>query len=155
MKKTFLLGLTILFLMTGCDTDTSIYSKYKVTTNESETYTTYQDLTYDEYKEKIDNKESFVLLLYQTGCSHCESFEPKLNEIISYYNLKIYGLNLAELSDKEYSIVKNKTHVSGTPTTVVIKEGSFENTGDDKLVGDKDEQVVLDFLVDNGYLEEK
>ena len=29
-------------------------------------------------QSKISNKESFVLLLWQTGCGHCETFEPIL-----------------------------------------------------------------------------
>lgn len=109
------------------------------------------DITYDEYTKKLENKESFVLLLYQTGCSHCESFEPKINNIIKEFDLTIYSLNLANLSEKEYAIVKNKTFINGTPTTVFIKDGS----ADEKMIGDKDEQDIIDFLVEIGYLEEK
>ena len=34
-------------------------------------YTTYIDIDYTELMEKIDNKEDFILFIYQTGCSHC------------------------------------------------------------------------------------
>lgn len=151
MKK-LLITIICLFSLTGCNS--SIYSKYEVSSNnkiDTEKYETYQELTYEDYTEKINKKESFIILLYQTGCSHCESFEPKLNRIIKYYNLSIYALNLANLSDKEYEIVKNKTFISGTPTTVYIENGSYKS----KIVGDKDEQTIIDFLVDSDYLEEK
>lgn len=154
MKKLLLSFILFsIFIVTGCEQN-SLYSKYTVTEDYNiagKNYKTTTELSYDEYTEKLKNKESFIVLLYQTGCSHCESFEPKLDEIIEYYNLEIYALNLAELSDKEYSSVKNKTFVSGTPTTVVFKEGSYK----DKIVGDKDVQDVIDFLVENSYLEEK
>ena len=154
MKKvTLAVVLTCFMLFTGCN-DNSLYSKYNVAKEqkiENKTYTTYNSLTYDEYSEKIKNNDSFILLLWRTGCSHCETFEPKLKEVISHYNLNIYGLNLADLSEKESSIVENKTFVTGTPTMVYIKDGKYST----KMVGDKDEQELIDFLVECGYLEEK
>ena len=56
-----------------------------------------------------------------------------------------------DLSDKEYSTIKNKTFVSGTPTTVFIQDGKYVS----KVVGDKDEEDIISFLVESGYLEEK
>jgi thiol-disulfide isomerase/thioredoxin len=149
MKKLIPIIIISVLLLTGCTSE-----KYILTSQGNTTGNTYEEpieLSYDEYKEKIDNNDSFIVLLYQTGCSHCESFEPKLNEIVKTYNLEIYALNLADLSEKEYAVVKNKTFVSGTPTTVFIKEGKYEN----KLVGDKDEKYIFEFLISCGYLEEK
>lgn len=148
MKKILVILTTILCLgtLTGCDS-----SRYEVVNKLDGEYTSYEDITYNEYKEKVDNKESFVVLLYQTGCSHCEEFEPKLNKVIEEYNLRIYALNLSNLTDKEYAVVKNKTFISGTPTTVSIKLGKYET----KLVGNKDEQEILKFLVETEYLKEK
>lgn len=152
MKKILML-LVIMFCLTGCES-----LKYKITTHavndniKSEaSVKTYKELTYDQYTKKINDKDTFIILLYQTGCSHCESYEPKLNKVISDYDLNVFALNLANLSDKEYAIVKNKTFISGTPTTVYIKEGKY----DSKIIGDKDEQQIIDFLVDINYLEEK
>lgn len=154
MKKNILIiSIISLFLITGCGNDL----KYKVTKNNGivesnqKNKKKYIDISYDEYKEKISKNESFVLFLYQTGCSHCESFEPKLNNIISTYDLTIYALNLAELSEKEYAIVKNKTFVSGTPTTIFFKEGVKEES----LTGNKNDEEIFKFLVKIGYLEEK
>lgn len=155
MKK-ILMILVIMFCLSGCEA--SLYSKYKVTTdavndnikNEA-SVKTYKELTYNQYTKKITDKDTFIILLYQTGCTHCEDFEPKLNKVISAYNLNIYALNLANISEKEYAIVKNKTFIDGTPTTVYIKEGKY----DSKLIGNKDEQTIIDFLIEIGYLEEK
>ena len=150
MKK-ILIVLLSLFAIVGCGN--KVYDKYQVTkvAKNDTRIKTYTNITYDEYTKKIEEKESFVILLWQTGCSHCEAFEPKLNKIISYFNLNIYGLNLAELSEEEYAKVKNKTFISGTPTMVYIKEGRNSQ----KLVGDKDESEILEFLTKIGYLKEK
>lgn len=113
-------------------------------------YTTYIDIDYTELMEKIDNKEDFILFIYQTGCSHCESFEPKLNEVIKKYNLEIYAINLKDLDDIQYEKVKNRTFVSGTPTTVYFKDGKKE----DKITGDKSLEKLISFLKKAGYIKE-
>lgn len=153
-KNLIIMSLIGILIFTGCG---GAYSNYHVkeenniSVSDEKNKTEKVDITYDEYTKKLENNESFVLLLYQTGCSHCESFEPKLNNIIKEFDLTIYGLNLANLSEKEYAVVKNKTFISGTPTTVFVKDGSV----DEKMIGDKDEQDIIDFLVEIGYLEEK
>ncbi len=149
MKKIILM-LTSLFLITGCGNN-SVFKNYEVVNKSSEKHTTTIELTYDEYETKIKNKDSFVLLMWQTGCSHCISFEPTLNKIISYYNLEIYSINLANITDDEYSKIENKTYITGTPTTVVFKDGVTQTK---KLIGDRDTETVLEFLARYNYLKE-
>mgnify|MGYP003366593372 FL=1 len=149
MKKIILI-LTSLLLVTGCGNN-SIYKNYEVVNKSSEKHTTTIELTYEEYENKIKNKDSFVLLMWQTGCSHCISFEPTLNKIITYYNLEIYSINLANITDEEYSKIENKTFITGTPTTVVFKDGVTQTK---KLIGDKESKDVLDFLTRYNYLKE-
>lgn len=149
MKKIILM-LTSLFLITGCGNN-SVFKNYEVVNKSSEKHTTTIELTYDEYETKIKNKDSFVLLMWQTGCSHCISFEPTLNKIISYYNLEIYSINLANITNDEYSKIENKTYITGTPTTVVFKDGVTQTK---KLIGDRDTETVLEFLARYNYLKE-
>ena len=148
MKKILIILLGIL-LFTGCTDKNS--SKYEISTDFKGSNKTYQNITYNEIKEKINNGDNFIVLLWQTGCSHCESFEPKLNEIIKDLNLKVYGLNMAELSEEEYAIIKNKTFITGTPTTVYFKNGKYE----DSLIGDKSVENVLSFFKSNNIIKEK
>lgn len=149
MKKIILM-LTSLLLITGCGNN-NVLKKYEAVNKSSEKHTTTIELTYGEYETKIKNKDSFVLLMWQTGCSHCISFEPTLNKIISYYNLEIYSINLKNVTDDEYSKIENKTFISGTPTTVVFKDGVTQTK---KLIGDKDTESVLEFLSKYNYLRE-
>lgn len=106
-------------------------------------YTEPVAITYDEFTTKINNKETFTLLMWQTDCGHCESFEPKLNKVIKKYDILINSINLKDLSETEYAKLKNKTFISGTPTIVHIKDGVVQST---KLVGDKSEDNTIDFL---------
>ncbi|MDD3452893.1 MAG: thioredoxin family protein [Bacilli bacterium] len=136
MKKIILIILSC-FILTAC-------------TNTDYTKAQYEDISYEDFMEKVNNNETFIIFLYQTGCTHCEAFEPKLNEVISNYDLTIYALNLIDLTDEEYAKVENKTFVAGTPTTVYFKEGKKVS----KLVGDKDKEDLIKFLVDANYIEE-
>ena len=149
MKKIILM-LISLFLITGCGNN-SVFKKYEGVNKSNEKHTTTIELTYDEYEAKIKNKDSFVLLMWQTGCSHCISFEPTLNKIITYYNLEIYSINLKNVSEEQYSKIENKTFITGTPTTVVFKDGITQTK---KLVGDRDTEAVLEFLSKFNYLKE-
>lgn len=152
MKKILLVMISIM-LITGCESkESSIYDQYRVVSeNTDKVYTETIELTYEEYNQKIQNKDSFILLMWQDGCSHCQKFEPILNEVITEYNLEIYSMNISKITDEEYAKLQNKTFITGTPTTVTFKEGVTQSK---KLVGSKEPQEVIDYLVRYNYLEE-
>lgn len=139
MKKIIIMLLAFICI-TGCSGNTK-------------TKKSYQEITYDEYMEKIENNDTFVLFMWQTGCSHCEEFEPTLKNVISEYELSdVYALNLAELTDEQYAKIKNKTFVSGTPTTIYVKEGVTQTSP--KVIGNKDEETVIKFFQNIDYIKE-
>ncbi len=125
----------VLLLATGCFFGGSKYSKPI-------------ELTYKKYEEKLEKEESFVMLIWRTGCSHCEDFEPKLNKVIKDYDLEVYSINTEEIEEDEYAKLKNKTFITGTPTLVVFEKGKYKA----KLVGDKEEKEVINFLKENNYI---
>lgn len=127
MKK-ILLVLLVMLSLVGCSKGT---------------YTEPVEIKYGEFQSKIENKESFVLFMWQTGCSHCEDFEPTLEEVIKEKDILIYSINLKELSEEEYAKLENKTFIKGTPTMVYVKDGSVQST---KLVGNKSKEDLIDFL---------
>ena len=131
MKKIFIILLLVLGL-TGCNSVAQKYTEPNL-------------INYDEFMSKIDNKDTFTLLMWQTGCAHCEDFEPKLNNVIKKYNINMYSINMANLDDTQYAKMKNKTFISGTPTMVYIKDGVTQSK---KLVGDKTESDIIEFFKD-------
>ena len=138
MKKVFLGILLMVILVTGCGKISSKESKYSEPIS----------LTYAKYDEKIEKGESFVLLIWRTGCSHCEDFEPKLNKIIKDNDLEIFSINVSNLGEIEYAKLSNKTFATGTPTLVVFEKGKYKT----RLVGDQSEENVIKFLKKNKYI---
>ena len=126
MKK--LLITILLVLLVGCSKGT---------------YSEPVEINYSDFESKVSSKESFVLFMWQEGCSHCEAFKPTLNEVVKKYDVLIYSINLSELEDKEYLKIENKTFIKGTPTMVYIKEGIVQSN---KLVGNKKQDEVAEFL---------
>ena len=94
-------------------------------------------VTGEEILKKIDQKESFILVVTQDGCSHCEEYKPILNQVLTKNNIKAFELDLTKLK-KENTETRNSINklfnISGTPTTIFINDG-IEKTTINRLVG--------------------
>ena len=54
----------------------------------------------------MENKDSFVLLLSQTTCSHCMDFKPKLERVAKNYKLVVYYMETNLLDEDVYDSFK-------------------------------------------------
>ena len=53
-------------------------------------------------KEKMENKDSFVLFLHKDGCGACAySLEKYINPFLQTHNIIIYGINLSNIYSNE------------------------------------------------------
>lgn len=85
-----------------------------------------QELTYAEYQEKVDNDESFVVILERATCSHCVTYLPVAENFASDNSLPMYYIDTDtfdsddwEAFEKSISYIKKANGNWGTPTTVV------------------------------------
>ena len=93
-------------------------------------------LSYDEIMEKIDNKESFILCISRTTCSHCNVYKPKLRKVANKYDIKIYYTDVDKYSKNDLKDFNSKISFDGgTPTTLFIKDGK-EKTTATRIEGD-------------------
>lgn len=137
MKKKSIILLTIfigILFLTGC----------------SNNLNTVKEIDFTTLKSKIDNKETFILEIIQTGCSHCEEFSPRFRNILGKYNLTGYSINLSNLTEEEKSKLYEITEISGTPTVCFFKKGSEEVM--DKIVGAVSDKEVITKLKDSKYI---
>jgi len=110
-------------------------------------------VSYNEVKEKIANKDDFVLVVSQSTCSHCATYKPKLKEITKDYNLDIYYIDYDTESSSDQKDFLNYFHLSGaTPTTMFIKEG-HEVSVLNRLEGDFGVKKVVKQLQKLGFIE--
>lgn len=111
------------------------------------------DITYDEYLEKVNNKDTFVLYVKQTNCSHCISFTPKFKELLSEYKVTAYSLNLTNMTEEEYNSFDNDLNVSGTPTIMFFEKGVELGTFS-RIVGEKSNEYIINKLKLYDYIKQ-
>ena len=111
----------------------------------------YKELTFNEFKEKIDNNESFPLLIKQESCSHCKSFEPKFKNVAVGYEVESYYINTTNLNDDDKNSLSEIIEYEGTPTVFFIKNGSvMKNT----IEGDRDKKIIINQFKRSGFIED-
>ena len=110
------------------------------------------EIKYDELLTKLDNKDSFVLLLSQTTCSHCKEFKPRLSSVARKYKLEVYYLETDLLDEETFNELKSKFWFSGTPTTIFITNGE-EKTVATRINGQTTEEKIINKLKSNGFID--
>ena len=139
-KKIFVFGLIIMmvFMTSAC--------KKKMTT--------YEEITYSEFQEKIKNKESFILFVGSKTCSACDRYKVTLNEIIKDYQVKVYYIDIANFDINEQREFLTIINFSSTPTTVFITNGE-EKTVYNRIVGALPYSKIEKKLEKAGYIKVK
>ena len=112
-----------------------------------------EDIDLATLKAKIDNKEKFVLVVTQTGCSHCMAYLPVLEEVGEEYKLTFYDINMTNLSDDEKTEFNKLVRFNGTPTTIFFTDGEEKSTTT-RLVGEKTKDKIINRLKSEGYINE-
>lgn len=83
--------------------------------------TSYVDLSsFEIVKSMIEDKETFVLFVYQVDCSACKSFKPILEEVIKERHIKVYGIQYKYI-DSDHKL----KDLQYTPSIVIYKAGKL------------------------------
>lgn len=130
MKKVIVITLVfvVILMLTGCTSNSNVI----------------KEISYSDLEEKIANKDSFILEVIQTGCSHCEEFSPRLKAMLKEEKIDAYSLNLYNLKDDELDkFNKLTTSVSGTPTVLYYKDGKETNN---RLYGAVSDEKIKEFI---------
>jgi predicted bacteriocin transport accessory protein len=130
----------VCFLMTGC------FGRL----------TTYKEINYNKFNKMVDNKETFILLIGSSTCSHCLEYKPTLERIIKRYQVKVYYIDISKLSDNDNDSLSNKISFTGTPTVVFFKNG-VEGDGKTspeytRIVGNKNYDYSVKKFKSNGFI---
>ena len=112
----------------------------------------FNEISFNDIMEKIENKEDVVLLISQTTCSHCISYKPKLKDVANKYKLNIYYIDVDLLNEDEAKELKSKVNYSSTPVTVFLKNGE-EKTAANRINGDASKDKIVKKLKNNGFID--
>ena len=137
MKKYLRIGIVFIFilLLSGCNKN---YMK---------------EISYNEYKDLITNKKTFILEIMRKDFSACINFKPKLEQVSKDYKIEIKYINTDNLTDKEYEKLSNETGISGTPTVIFYNDG-IEKTKSSRINGSVSVDKIISKFKANGFIEE-
>lgn len=111
-------------------------------------------LDYAEVLEKINNKDTFILCVSRTKCSHCQNYKPKLSKVAKDYNIIVYYTEIDKYTDIEYEEFKEKISFDGgTPATIFFKNGE-EKTTAARIEGDVSLEKIINKIKQNGFITE-
>lgn len=133
--KNLLLSIILLITITGCGS----------------TKTNLKEISFNEFKEKIENKESFAIYIGNQDCSHCNSYKPTLEDVVKEYNITLYHLDNSKLTEEEYDEFETYINISGTPTVAFITDGE-EETALNRIVGEETKENTIKRFKINGYI---
>lgn len=111
----------------------------------------YKELNYTEFFNKWHDKKSFILVIKQNGCSHCDSYMPKMQEISNEYKINIFYINSSKFTADESSAFSNLINYSGTPTTAFIVNGE-EPTTSNRINGNLSKDNIINKLKSLDYI---
>jgi thioredoxin 1 len=77
-----------------------------------------QKITLEEYEQKVNNKEAFVIDYYTDWCVACQEMMPLVEEIASTATVPFYKVNIDEAPD-----MKDKARIKAIPMMMMYKEG--------------------------------
>ena len=146
MKKRIII-LIIILLIIGILFGT--YWFIKKHQNKSTTY--FHTIGYKEVKEKLDNKDTFILVIHQTGCSHCANYLPTVESISNEYKLDVYNINITNLSEEDSNSFNGLIHYPGTPTTIFIFNGE-EKTPLNRINGETSKTTTIERYKSLGFI---
>lgn len=121
--------------------------------NNNNNYSNVVLLDINKLKEKIDNKDTFILIISRDDCSHCIAYLPVVNKVGIKYNITFYDISQTDLSDGDLTYLRNIANISGTPTTVFIIDGEEKNI-QNRIKGEAKEYRLIEKLKSMGYINE-
>lgn len=141
----------LLFLIIAIIVATGIFLVYKLAFTDK-TESKLKNISVTELENKIENKETFVLVISQTGCSHCEQYLPELDRTLKEVNKEAYVLNVTGLDKENTATLSKYVNFSGTPTTIFFTEG-IEKTTLNRIVGYASKTKIIERLKSLGYID--
>ena len=132
MKKIILIAITLLCLV-GCGKRM------------------YTIIYYSDFMEKIENKDSFVLVLGSDTCGACAQYKITMEDVMADKKVEVFYLGIDKLTSDEYSKIYSKYVITSTPTTIFFKDGEETSTYD-RLNKAEDYSTIVEALEKHGYI---
>ncbi len=111
-------------------------------------------LDYKKVVKKVEDKDSFILVVSKSTCSHCASYKPKIETIVKEYGIDVYYIDFDDEDENTQKEFLDKFDLDGsTPITLFFKKGS-EVSVLNRIEGDLPEEKVISTFKKMGFIED-
>lgn len=106
------------------------------------------EITYNEYVDKVDAGETFIVVIERDGCGYCTMYMPVVEEVAKEKKIPLYYIDIADMTKAEITEFERTNKYLkrnsnwGTPTTLLM----MGNRVLDSLGGYNDKDGLLSFL---------
>lgn len=96
-----------------------------------------KSITFDEYKQMINSKETFIVYVGRSDCQDCKLFDEYIEKLIIPENIKFVKMDIKKYRDQSkkkntsanesdiYTNIKKTFNLSWVPTIYKIKGGNI------------------------------
>ena len=113
-----IIGLIAVILVIGL----TVYAFIK----DAKTESYVEEITYSEFKSRVDKKDKSVILVGRNDCSHCVSFKPVITKVAEEYDFKVYYINTNTIDNEtDFNALWDFLGANGTPTTAIVADGKL------------------------------
>lgn len=104
-------------------------------------------ITYDDYKNMVDNNSAFIVIIERTGCGYCQMYMPIVEEVVKEKKVAINYIDTDTLTEKDFNELSSKNSYLkrnqwGTPTTLFM----LGNRVIDSISGYVEKSTIEEFL---------
>ncbi|HOZ53723.1 MAG TPA: thioredoxin family protein [Bacilli bacterium] len=146
MKKTLIIvAILIVLILVGI----FLYNKLNVSISDDILH----KVTFNEFKTKMENKDSFAIYVGHDSCSACQQYKPTLLSVVKKYNITLYYLDNSTLTEDENIELTSILSVQGTPTIAFITNGEEESTLN-RIYGVTSKEDTIERFRLNGYIKD-
>lgn len=120
----------------------------------------YEEISFMEAKEKIENGDTFIALFSQTKCTHCQEYkESVLDPYLETHHITLYEINITneDVPKEAFTEIQNyfveftkeeEKQFLGTPFTMIVQDGNLAEGVHGTIVEEDLEQLVVKYQLD-------
>lgn len=143
MKKIIISSLIAMLCLAGCSQD-----KYVRDTSAG----AIEAISVAQFKAMSKTDKTFIAIVTQTGCGHCETIKTMLNKYLKKHHVIVYEINVKNEKNPQVAFDWFEEHYEdfyGTPATVVYDGGEFAKLKSGELSSDDFDDIVVEYHLDN------
>ncbi len=115
----------------------------------AESISNLDQISVDEFVEKLGSKDTKIILVASLTCPHCTAVKPKINELAKKLDVEISYLELSTLTEEEQNKFYSSNEFLAEGTSIPLVIAAKDNKVVDSFVGNIEQSEIESFIKKN------